>query len=106
LGGLAVVILVSFAVDPTGWQAWLQFLFDHRDGTPDTRTSFLLRCLLAVALVLIGARKQWPLLIAPAMILASPVLVGTIPWTILAAVPRLSGMANRKAEPASADGYR
>ena len=103
LGGLAVVVFVSSALDPTGWQAWLQFLFDHQAGTPDSRTSFLLRCLLAIALVVIGARKQWPLFIAPAMVLASPVLVGFIPWTILAAVPRLGGMASRKAEPASAD---
>jgi len=83
VGGLALVVLLSYAVDPTGWQAWLQFLFDHREGTPDSRASFLLRCLFATALVVVGARKQWPLLIAPAMVLASPVLVGTIPWTIL-----------------------
>jgi hypothetical protein len=47
-----------------------------------------------------------PVLIAPAVILASPVLVGLVPWTILAAVPRLSGMAIRKAEPASSESYR
>ncbi|CAI3801951.1 glycosyltransferase family 87 protein [Pseudarthrobacter sp. MM222] len=105
-GALALIVLVSYALDPTGWQAWLQFLFEHREGTPDSRASFLLRCLLAIALVVIGARKQWPLFIAPAMVLASPVLVGYIPWTILAAVPRLSGMATRKAEPASSESYR
>jgi hypothetical protein len=59
-GGLALIVLISYALDPTGGQAWLQFLFDHRDGTPDTRTSFLLRCLLAIALVVVGARKQCP----------------------------------------------
>lgn len=96
-GGTALIVVASYALDPAGWQAWLQFLIEHREGTPDSRTSFLLRCLLAIALVVIGARKQWPLLIAPAMILASPVLVGTIPWTILAAVPRLSGMARKEA---------
>lgn len=106
VGGLAVVVLVSYAVEPTKWHAWLQFLLEHRDGTPDTRISFLLRCLLAIAFVVIGARKQWPVLIAPAMIMASPVLVGFIPWTILAAVPRLGGIAARTAEPASADGQR
>lgn len=102
VGGLALIVLISYALDPTGWHAWLQFLFEHREGTPDSRTSFMLRCLLAISLVVIGARKQWPVLIAPAMILASPVLVGTIPWTILAAVPRLTGMAGQKPEPASA----
>jgi hypothetical protein len=106
VGGLVLIVLLSYALDPTGWYAWLQFLFDHRDGTPDTQASFVVRCFLAVALVVVGARKQWPVLIAPAMILASPVLVGFIPWTILAAVPRLSGMATRKAEPASSESYR
>lgn len=106
VGGLALIVFISYALDPTGWQAWLQFLFEHREGTPDSRTSFFLRCLLAIALVVIGARKQWPLFIAPAMILASPVLVGTIPWTILASVPRLSGMAGQKPETASVAGQR
>jgi hypothetical protein len=106
LAGLAVIVVVSYALDPMGWQAWLQFLFEHREGTPDSRTSFLLRCLLAIALVVIGARKKWPLFIAPAMVLASPVLVGFIPWTILAAVPRLGGMAPRISEPASAESQR
>ncbi|XAS63340.1 glycosyltransferase family 87 protein [Micrococcaceae bacterium Sec5.8] len=94
VGGFALAVLVFYALDPAAWQAWLQFLVDHRDGTPDTRVSFLLRCLLAVVLVLVGARKQWPLLLAPAMVLASPVLVGLIPLTLLAAVPRLTGMAS------------
>lgn len=104
--GLAIIVFISYALDPMGWQAWLQFLLEHRDGTPDSRTSFFLRCLLAVALVVIGARKQWPLLIAPAMVLASPVLVGTIPLTLLAAVPRLTGMASKGAEDSSSAAYK
>jgi hypothetical protein len=99
--GLGLIVLVFYALDPAGWHAWLQFLVENRDGTPDSRTSFLLRCLLAVSLVVIGARKQWPLLLAPAMVLASPVLVGTIPLTLLAAVPRLTGMASQSANDSS-----
>ncbi|WP_211876632.1 glycosyltransferase family 87 protein [Pseudarthrobacter albicanus] len=97
VGGLAIVVIVSYALDPTQWHAWLQFLLENRDGTPDSRTSFLLRCFLAVVLVVIGARKQWPWLVAPAMVLASPVLVGLIPLTILAAIPRLGRLAAQNA---------
>lgn len=98
VGGLAFIVLVSYALEPTQWQSWLRFLLDHRDGTPDSRISFVLRCVLAVLLVVVGARKQWPWLIAPAMVLASPVLVGTIPLTILAAIPRLMRLASHDAE--------
>jgi hypothetical protein len=101
VGGLALIVIVSYALDPTQWHAWLRFLIDNRDGTPDSRTSFLLRCLLAVLLVVIGARKQWPWLIAPAMVLASPVLVGLIPLTMLAAIPRLTRLADQDVDLAS-----
>lgn len=97
VGGLAVVVIVSYALNPAQWHSWLAFLLDNRDGTPDSRTSFLLRCLLAVVLVVIGARKQQPWLIAPAMVLASPVLVGFIPLTMLAAIPRLRRPAGQDA---------
>lgn len=88
-GATALLIAVSYAADPTAWGAWVQFLLDNQNGTPDSKVSFVARCLAAVALVVIGARKQWPFLVAPAMVLASPVLVHMVPWTILAAVPRL-----------------
>lgn len=89
IGATGIIVAVSFAFDPAAWTAWVQFLLDHRDGTPDSRVSFILRCLAAVMFVLVGAYKQWPILIAPAMVLASPVLTPIIPWTILAALPRL-----------------
>jgi hypothetical protein len=86
---IVVVVTASYAFDPTAWHAWVQFLFDNKKGTPDSTVSFILRCLAAVVLVVVGARKQWPFLIAPAMVLASPVLVSAIPWTLLVALPRL-----------------
>jgi len=88
-GATVLIVVVSYAVDPTAWSDWIQFLLANRSGTPDSGISFVVRCLIAVALVVIGARKQWPFLVAPAMVLASPVLVSFIPWTILIAVPRL-----------------
>lgn len=101
LGALALIVVASYLLDPGQWNDWLQFLVDHRDGTPDSRTSFLLRCALAVLLVVIGARKQWPWLVPPAMVLASPVLVGLIALTMLAAIPRL--VIPRLLNPSAAD---
>lgn len=98
VGGLSLVVLVFYAVDPTPWHAWVQFLLDHRDGTPDSQANFVLRCGVAVLLVIVGAPKQWPWLIAPAMVLASPVLVGLIPLTMLAAIPRLNRLTGQKVD--------
>lgn len=95
IGGTSLIVMVFYALNPAQWHAWLQFLIEHRDGTPDSQASFLLRCMLAVALVVVGARKQWPWLIAPAMVLASPVLVGLIPLTMLAAIPRLARLSRQ-----------
>ncbi|WP_346925931.1 glycosyltransferase family 87 protein [uncultured Arthrobacter sp.] len=91
LAGVALVVAVSYALEPGLWNEWIRFLIENKDGTPDSRSSFMLRCVMAVLLVVVGARKQWPWLVPPAMVLASPVLVGLIPLTMLAAIPRLAG---------------
>lgn len=96
--GLSLIVAVSYLLDPAGWQAWVEFLFAHRSGAPDSQTGFLVRCALAVGLVVLGARKQWPWLIAPAMILASPVLWGLIPFSMVAAIPRLTRLSGQDAE--------
>lgn len=84
----AIVAAVSYFFAPSDWQAWFEFLLSHRGGTPDGVVGFVVRCLLACALVVFGARKGWPWLIAPAMVIASPVFDFPV-LTILAAVPRL-----------------
>lgn len=96
LGGLALIVGVSYAFEPGAWQAWLHFLLDNREGTPDSQISFYVRCAIAALLVVVGARKQWPSLLAPAMVLASPVLVGPIPYMMLAAIPRLARLSAYK----------
>lgn len=83
-----VVATVSYLLAPTDWQAWLQFLYGHRDGTPDGVTGFTIRCLLAGIIVVFGARRGQPWLIAPAMVLASPIFDFPV-LTILTAIPRL-----------------
>lgn len=89
VGATVLIVAVSYAFDPKAWSDWLQFLFENRSGTPDSGASFVVRCAIAVALIVIGARKQWPFLVAPAVVLASPVLVSVVPWTVLIAIPRL-----------------
>lgn len=80
---------VSYLFSPSQWHAWLDFLLLHRDGTRDGSISFLVRCSLAIALIVIGARKQWRWLMAPAMVLAAPALALTT-LAILTAIPRLT----------------
>lgn len=88
-GTTALIVAASYLVEPSAWHDWVRFLLENRDGTPDSRTSFVLRCLLAAALVVFGARKQWPFLIAPAVALASPVMAHVVVWIVLIALPRL-----------------
>jgi hypothetical protein len=40
--------------------------------------------------MVVAARLQWSFLIAPAMLLASPVVAGISPLVLLLAIPRLS----------------
>jgi hypothetical protein len=89
LGLTLTVVALSYVLTPSEWHAWVDFLFTHSGGTQDGSFSFLLRCLLAAGAVAWGAKKNWPWLIAPAMVLASPVFA--LPTlTLLAAIPRLS----------------
>jgi hypothetical protein len=102
-GVTMAIVCVSFAFGPARWHEWLVFLSNHRGGAPDGGLGFALRCLLAVALVALGARTQRPWLIAPAMVLASPALaVPTL--TLLAAVPRLLMPSAHDGEPAGSSG--
>lgn len=96
LGATALIITVSYVADPSSWHAWLEFLLTNRHGTKDGLGVFALRCVLAVALVVIGARKNWVWLVPLAMLLASPVLVSIVPAALLLAIPRLALAAHRK----------
>lgn len=98
IGVTGLIVAVAYAVDPPSWQAWVHFLLSNRDGTKDGLLLFVLRCLGAVVLVVIGARLNWAWLIAPAMLLASPVLVSIVPAALLAAIPRLT-MTNSTGAP-------
>ncbi|MDP9887100.1 hypothetical protein J2X98_000671 [Pseudarthrobacter enclensis] len=84
-----LVTTCSYLLSPTEWDAWLQFLLNHHDGSPDGLAGLVVRFLLAAALVLYGAKKDMAWLIAPAMVIASPIFDFPV-LTLLTAIPRLS----------------
>lgn len=99
--GVAVsagVVTASYFLSPNQWHAWLEFLLAHTDGTRDGSISFLVRCSLAFILIVVGARKQWFWLMAPAIVLASPALALTT-LTLLTAIPRLAMRVNAVDKP-------
>jgi hypothetical protein len=94
----AAVAGLSALVDPGAWSAWLHFLV-HNRGTDAT---LIYRFAAGVLLVGYAARRNRAWLLAPAMVLVSPVLHGIAVYlTMLAAIPRLRA-PRRDAPPAAA----
>ncbi len=82
----AAVVTGSVLLTPVAWAEWVRFLL-YSDSEP--RGVLYLRVAAAVLLTAFGARSNRTWLLAPAMLLACPVLGGFFPFTLLAAVPRL-----------------
>ena len=85
-GVTMLIVAVSAAFAPAAWQAWAHFLGQsagQRGGT------FILRLAAALGVVVWSARTGRAWLLAPALILACPVLGGYGPLAVLAAIPRL-----------------
>jgi hypothetical protein len=85
----SLIVAALYILHPEPWRAWAQFLLSHTDGTEDGRSYFIARCVLALILVAYGARKHKAWLIAPAMILASPIVFTWTSLALLASIPRL-----------------
>jgi hypothetical protein len=86
--GVAAVLVVggSYVFAPEAWRDWVAFL----GASADTRgTGALIRVVCAGVAVLWAARRGWAWVLAPAAILASPVLGGLGPFAVLASLPRL-----------------
>ena len=85
-GTTAAIVLVSVLTVPDAWVSWVQFL-----GTSAGDRGFgsTVRLVLAFVLVVWAARRNQAWLLAPALILACPVLGGYGPLAVLAAIPRL-----------------
>ncbi|TAM86941.1 MAG: DUF2029 domain-containing protein [Jatrophihabitans sp.] len=83
---VAVVLAISVALDPSAWASWLHLLVRH----PGLDPTLPYRLATAVAVTVYAARADRTWLLAPAMILASPVTHGLGQYlTLLAAIPRL-----------------
>ena len=76
----------SVLTGPDAWVSWIQFL-----GTSAGDRGFgsTVRLVLALGIVVWAARRNQAWLLAPALILACPVLGGYGPFAVLAAIPRL-----------------
>ena len=87
----AVVVSVSTLLAPSAWKGWLEFVVASADGnsTSGGLIGIVLRLVLAAALVVVAGRSGRAWLLAPALLLACPLLSGFSPFGILAAIPRL-----------------
>jgi Glycosyltransferase family 87 len=81
-----LIVAVSAAIAPSAWLAWAQFLMRSAEQGGVSR---LLRLAAATAVVIWAARTGRAWLLAPALLLACPVIGGLSPFAVLAAIPRL-----------------
>jgi hypothetical protein len=90
---------LSVLASPDAWSRWISFLADtagERGGGSAVRLA------LAAVVIVIAARRHWPWLLAPALVLACPILGGGYgPLAALAAIPRLLAL---RPEPSSKAG--
>ena len=85
-GVTMLIIAVSVAIAPAEWLAWAQFLSHSAGQRGGTAT---LRLAAALGITIWAARTGRAWLLAPALILACPVLGGYSVLAVLAAIPRL-----------------
>jgi len=94
------LVTVSVALTPGAWSQWARFILHHGG---ESGTSLYPRVAAGIVLVVVAAKADRPWLLAPAMLLASPVLGGFFPFTLLSAVPRLlTAMTDREDDAALA----
>ena len=84
---LVGVVAASAALAPDAWVRWVGFLLDSA-GTSQGGSA-LLRLGPAAVVVVVAARLDRGVLLAPALILAVPIAHGLTPLAILLALPRL-----------------
>ena len=85
-GVTALIIVVSVAIAPQQWLAWVHFLAHSAGQRGGTAT---VRFVAALGIAILAARTGRAWLLAPAMVLACPVLGGYNALAVLAAIPRL-----------------
>jgi hypothetical protein len=85
VGSVIVVAGLSIAVSPGLWRDWFDFL-QRNSGNGH---GLLVRAAIALVFVVVGARTRRPWLLAPALLLSTPVLAGNSVMAFLATIPRL-----------------
>ena len=94
LGGFVATFVVlfaaSYALDPSLWHQWWDFLVSNAGGTPSMAgiPPLVVRLPLAAVLLVFAARTDRRWLVPVCMVLASPV-IGWGTFALLAAIPRL-----------------
>ncbi len=95
MGTTAAIVVVSFALMPSLWFDWLAVLRSSEAQPPPTAYAwfFAPRLVVAVALIVLGARTRRAWLVPVATVLATPVIW---PYTLafLLAIPRLRNSWN------------
>lgn len=81
-----LIVAASLALRPDAWVEWYRFL---TASTAEGSIGAPIRALVAAVLTIYAARRDHAWLLAPAVLLACPVLGGWGPLAILAAIPRL-----------------
>src|SRR5450631_235376 len=92
-GVTVVVVAASAAIAPDAWLAWLHFLTQTAGQRGGAAT---LRLAAALGITIWAARTGHAWLLAPAMVLACPVLGGYNALAVLAAIPRLLEFERRE----------
>jgi hypothetical protein len=87
----ALVVGVSYVIAPDDWARWFEFVIANRGGSREGSVVFVIRSVVAVCLLVWGARTNRPWVIAPMLVLTSPALAPTTA-TLLIALPRLLGL--------------
>jgi hypothetical protein len=85
VGVTLMIAGVSFAISPGAWSDWFHFLRSNTGAHP----ILWIHITAGAALCVVAARLDRRWLLVPAIVLACPVLDGWLPYTLLAAVPRL-----------------
>lgn len=102
LAWTAGIIAVSVIFTPVPWWQWFHFLARHR-GAGDNAWA-LIHFIGAVVVFVIAVRTDRTWLLAPAMVLASPVLTSLSWIALLMAIPRLRLARTHGGSPAEAEG--
>ena len=84
----AVIAAASYVIAPAEWHEWYRFMIGNRGSDPTVPYHVGAGLILAF----VAARRNRAWLLAPAALLASPVIHGWLPIVILAAIPRLAGV--------------